>query len=565
MPRVPVITPQAVTAPIATPMQREAPVSAGLQVASQTLQGVGSMLSDIAEKEQRQAEAVEISDFETFAEERWTTDFYDDENGFRRLRGQEAFGQEQAFLESHEKALDERIAQIRSPRARRLAQARKAALLADRRRQIEQYLGKQREVAKSASKVARMATGLDALARNYSDPAARAESLESVRATIFELAPTEEAAEAEWIEYQQKAAGVIIQRYLDDNDVEGARAYYAQTADVLGVAGRDLKRQIEVVENRQKARRIVRDIIEGARGENGRVDVTAARARLAEIEDEGLLDEVEPLFERAVRAADDDWKRIINDNMNRALTQYERGGNSLGAIDPRVKDWLIEHAPKEWRAIERMARADADYWRRRQQERGAGGGESDEDLRARTDLIVDIQDNPDLYADMTSEEFFLTWRPRMSASSYKWAVTRFEQHKRRVANGMLATMGEFNIAVNGAMAENNITKNEDRKLFKGRMASWLDQYLSDHKKWPTQQEIRDEIARQVEDVKVKRWYGTGTTSRFRADPEDIIEESDSPEPPEAPRMSKRDRARQLWKQGVPADEADRILAAEGYE
>lgn len=504
-------------------MVRPAPVAAGFQVAGQALNQAGSMLTSIADKERKQAEKVQLTDLDTFAEETWTVDFHDDEHGFKRQKGQAAFGGEKDLISGYEKKLDEKIAGFASPRVREAAAQRKAQIMASRRREVENYIGQQREVAKGASLVARKATGLDSLALNYADPALRAETMADVEDSIRSLAVSDEVAEAEVAEYRKQADLVVLRRFLDEKDTKGAKAYFAQAADRLGKDASRVRREIETAGRDEEAEDKAIGFVEAARdGESGRVDRAKAEAKLDGIKDVGLRDEARRRLEHRLSLEERAWTRQEIDHENSAITAYERGGNSLAAISSQDKDWLIAYAPKRWQAIERMAQADADRWRL-QRERGerSGSKATPEETEAYGRFVLDLANDPQKYRTMTEEEFRAEWRTQLSDSTYKEAVQRLASHQQDKE----AVVGDQKRMREVAFASAGITVEADQKKLTVEMDNWIQSEKARPERngrAPSHKEIQEWLEKATEDVVMKgRVFGTTTRPRFLADPERI--------------------------------------------
>lgn len=561
MPRVPVWNGGVSSAALPTPMVR--PADSGLADLGRSLQQAGGEAFKVAEDARQKAEAIQINDVAAKQEAWWLERFHDDERGFKRLKGEAAFGGEKALFEEYEKERQTWLAGVGSERARAVADANTRARMLDHRGQAEGFLGQQRDVAAGASLVARKATTLDSLALHYADPEERARLVTHTEGAIRALSVSKEAAEADVAAWRKETDALVIRRFLDEKDAAGAKAYFAQARDRLGKDAARIGREIDAVGFDTEAEDRAVAFVEQATGENGRVRRDTAEAALDGIEDTKLRDEVRKRLEHRLSLSDRAWGRKIAEQVNLAIVQYEKGGNSLGAIDPRIKEWFLDEengAAAEWQSLEAMAQRDADRWRTLQQRKKGDAASDASDADALVALRIDIEERPEVYAEMSEEEFRAEWRKQLSDKSYKAAGTALASHKRRMAAGQLANMTEFRNSITGEIEWQGITSKKAQQDLRGAMARWLDQYLVGSKQqWPTQEQIRNELERQIVDVKVRGRLWDTKKPRYRTDADDeIVGETRA----EQPRLSEGERMDQLILEGRSDDEIAAILAEE---
>ncbi|MEK0096899.1 hypothetical protein, partial [Bordetella pertussis] len=63
-----------------------------------------------------------------------------------------------------------------------------------------------------------------------------------------------------------------------------------------------------------------------------------------------MRDEVEKRLPHAKEKLARGWKQRVDRFADAASSTYEQTRN-LGAVDPKVKSWLIDNAPDEWRKL----------------------------------------------------------------------------------------------------------------------------------------------------------------------------------------------------------------------
>jgi hypothetical protein len=286
------------------------------------------------------------------------------EPGFLSTRGKAAFDQSESVIadldKNRQKIAKEHFADAA---ARERWLARSNGMLADTERRVEQHSAQQFEVARKDALEGIRASAIEGVA-NASDAQSAANFTLNAEARIRELADSPEGAEADVARFRQDVLGVRIGRLLSDGDVEAAEGQYEAAKTHLGSMGPKVKHAIDQAKKAQavqafdvEAQKHVDMLVEVGTKPNGQPDLDVIDAKLSLIPPGKLRDEVEQRLGAAKEKAARRWKQRVDRFADDASSTYEKT-RSLGAVDPKVKSWLQENAPEEWKKLRKDAEAD---------------------------------------------------------------------------------------------------------------------------------------------------------------------------------------------------------------
>lgn len=277
--------------------------------------------------------------------------------GFLSTRGKEAYEKAAPTLDEVDKAR-QKIARelLKDPETRARWMVRSDAMLADTERKVEQHSAQQFAVAQRDALEGVRASALEGVA-NATDAQSAANFTLNAEARIRELAVSKEGAVADIAKFRQDALTVRINRLLSDGDVETAEGQYKAAEGHLGTQAPKLRHAIDTAKRAQaiqsfdvEAQKQVDGLIEAGTLPSGQPDLEVVDAKLSLIPPGKLKDEVEQRLGAAKEKAARRWKQRVDRFADDASSTYEKTG-SLGAVDPKVKSWLIDNAPDEWRKL----------------------------------------------------------------------------------------------------------------------------------------------------------------------------------------------------------------------
>jgi len=290
-----------------------------------------------------------------------------DEPGFLSTKGKDAYAQSGKVL----KDLEQQRQQIAkdhfsNPEARERWLTRSNGMLADSERRVETHAAQQFEVARKDALEGARASALDSIgnAKSPQDVAAIAQRTEE---RIRELALSKEGGDADVAKFREDALATRIGSLLIDDDVQQAEGQFNAAKDVLSVPVRSRVQSAIVAAKKAngvrkfdvEAQGIVDVLIDAGTSPVGKLDLEVVDSKASLIPPGPMKDEMEsrlgPAKEKALRR----WKQRVDQFAGQAGSTYEKTG-SLGAVDPRVKSWLIENAYEEWQKLRHDAERDVD-------------------------------------------------------------------------------------------------------------------------------------------------------------------------------------------------------------
>lgn len=420
--------------------------------------------------------------------------------GFMESRGLDA-GEKHAdtidALQADREALAENLA---NDDQRRMFEIASRDMLENTRRQAMGHVAGEYERAAQASKVARVETGLTAIANSYADEKTAAKVTAGVEADIRALQISPEAGNAEIAAFQKRATETRLNQFIGAKNWAGASAVLAKDRDKLGDRAGHFEAIIGAVKMDVEAEHAANELIQNALQKNGRVDATMARDRLQAIPEGPFKDEVAKRLDHGLALEDKGWNRRVSNVYESALTQYLKGG-TISKIDTRTKQWLIDEAPEEWLRLKRLSEADADHWRRLKE----GKGDTPAQVDALISAKADIDERQDFYRGLGDKDFLrqpilegLTPPQRKEIGNY-WVSMR----KRDPISD-----AEFNRVVTENIGEDpgGFESKLEEKAYRARMNSLRQEHLKNNQnKEPTFEDRERMHAKATRDITVDRW------------------------------------------------------------
>lgn len=288
--------------------------------------------------------------------------------GFFSTRGKEAYAKSGEVLEGlakrREQLAKDHFADL-ADRERWLAES--ADLYAGTERRVEQHAAQQFEVARKDALQGIVASSLEQIA-SVKDGAELQIIAENAEKHIRELQVSEEGGNEDIDRFRRDAIEVRIDSLLRDGDVKQARGQYASAKALLGTKADNVNARIVAAEKAQvvqandvEAQRIVDSVAESGTSPDGKPDFEVMDALLKKLPPGPVRDEVEKRLPYAKEKLARSWKQRVDRYADAASSTYEKT-RSLGAVDPKVKSWLIDKAPDEWKKLRKDAEADIARW-----------------------------------------------------------------------------------------------------------------------------------------------------------------------------------------------------------
>lgn len=453
-----------------------------------------------------------------------------------------------------------------SDRQRELFRNKARGIYQNSYKTIELHAAKQFAEAEEATLKARVVTSMAAIESGYTD----ADTVKSNSDVIFEIArkkalsPEDAAARVKTADEEINA--LRLRQYLKSGDYAGAEELYNNLRGRLGPKEDAYGKTIGEMKLSREGEFLARDAVEQSRDPEGRVDADAARRRLDRLGAGPLTDEARKRAEDRLADEEKAWKSKVSAVHSKALTAFYDAGESISAIDPQDRAWLIRNAPEKWGDItdlhaKKIAQGRAEISFRESRVKRVQGARNEEQVQAFEALQADIADNQAKYRNMSAEQFHSDWRPQLGEKLYQSAYKAFTS----VQKDNAASIDEFNRYVTGAINRSPLlTRKDEQNKFKGLMHEARRLKIESTGKPLTMSDFRE-----LEDTVWKReknWFGS--TKTVLREPEELAPTS-APTRPQVGgtpvgNVSKTDRIRQLLRAGKSDKEIAATLKAEGF-
>lgn len=277
--------------------------------------------------------------------------------GYFSTRGKAAFEASGAVLEQLEKdRQDVANGKFADPGARAKWLAKSSGTMADLHRQVEHHAAAQTAAAAQDALRGKLATSLQAIANDQDGSSTQALADDAEKA-IRELALTKEGGDAAAEAWKRDVVGTRIDALLGQGQVDLAEGQFKAARDVLGAKADEYSAKIaharktaDVARFDIEAQSAVDSIIAKNVTHEGQPNLAGMDAMLLTVPPGKLRDEMQQRLPAAKEMAAKRWKEKVDGYANAAGATYEKTLN-LGAVDPKVKGWLIDYAPDEWRKL----------------------------------------------------------------------------------------------------------------------------------------------------------------------------------------------------------------------
>lgn len=580
------------------PMPRNAPVGgfdALTRGAQQFGQGLGGQLEKAAaeydkreEESREKARAAEVAEGET----EWTKyrterkygrrasgkgEAFDaaeeafngeetEQPGYFNTKGDEAFEKAPETFDSIEKKRQEIADNMSDEDARQAFLKRTAPHLEEDRAHIEQYAGKQRQVADAATLEAREEAALEAIRANPNDWVGVTSETAALEEPIAKLGLSAEDKKARVEAWRRKAGVAQVVSQLNAGDWAAAeKTLESKRATIGDEAGEKLEAQIARLKGDHSAQAAASSIAAAAADkETGRINEAKALQLLEQTPIEqrkAVSDRLDHLIVQNERM----WRQEVSTTYDSAFSTYLQT-RDLDQVRPSTKAWLVKNAPEKWDELEQKAKRDREYWKKLLRGENAEGSTRAEQL-ALVELQSDLVRNPEKYANMSPQEFDYEWGARLSPSGYKIGGKAFAD----ASKGDRLSDAEFSTYVNQLVdtyprfaVENPADRQE--KLDKGQLADAFRADFGEARRAFRDREKRNPTMSEVQSPDFQKQIWTNALKRSGIKLEMQLPEMDfSDTPPiHAAKPSKAARARELKDTGLSNADIAKQLTAEGY-
>lgn len=414
MPRVPRYESRVRPADMPTPSLRVDPGNT-FTAAGESLQQAGALVTktalDIRDSERRSGErsrvardkasAAAVAEADAQLSSTFNQEFFTAPDALMKKVGDDALPRGQRALEVLEARAAELGQGLVDPEAQRVFGLRARGLLEDARRREAGHVDQQIQVARTAKARLAESEGLVAIANGYEDPQGLELQLARIETAMSTAANTPEDAARLAADTRRKGNMVALEAAVAAGKLEWAEARLAVVGDSLGADAEKVQRVVTAAKASRAAEQAAGGIVDGSRDKRtGWVDEGRAWAQVdaaPEKEREELRKRVAQRIAEA-RATERD---AIGGVYDKTFTGYLRGG--MAGVNVVDREWLIERAPKEWRALQQMARADADRFRARSGERESTA-DTPEEQAGFIDTLREMKAYPERFREMSAAQ-----------------------------------------------------------------------------------------------------------------------------------------------------------------
>ncbi len=364
----------------------------GIGQASQGFEAIDAMKQDRIAKAKAQAEAISFAEADAELQRRATIATVGDsasdsftldlsapagspeaeakrKTGYFSTRGKAAFEASGEVLEQLEKdRQDVANGKFADPGARAKWLAKSSGTMADLHRQVEHHAAQQTAAAAQDALKGKLDTTLAAIA-NDQDGSSTQALADDAEVAIRALATTEEGAEAAVRGWKRDVVGTRIDALLGRGQVDLAEGQFKAARDALGAKADEYSAKIaharktaDVARLDIEAQSAVDSIIAKNVTHEGQPNLAGMDAMLLTVPPGKLRDEMQQRLPAVKEMAAKRWKEKVDGYANAAGATYEKTLN-LGAVDPKVKGWLVDYAPDEWRKLRHDAEQHTNHLR----------------------------------------------------------------------------------------------------------------------------------------------------------------------------------------------------------
>lgn len=577
--RIPVLDgPQVSSRPVGTPYGG-GDQHAGGEVVAQGLAQLGEGLGRAAQKIEevrKRADAVAVNDLLTAYQSDVISalDGSGEQPGFMSTKGVEAQAKRADLLAGLEKRGGQLEESLSGDDQKKLFRQHAQKIYLGGRTRVESHVQQQRRTAEIASLDARAATSLTAIANSYADDAQVADTSKAVEQTIraFEAPMGAAVADAKVAEWRSKVAQTRLNQFLAAKDWQGAQAVFAQAKGDLGPAAAQYQKAIDGTKRDSAADGMAQQLAREFTGKDGRVDVTAALAKLDETggTDTALKDEARHRLEARVVEMDKAWKQDTEKVSDAAFGAYNTGG--WPAIPWALKQELNSRNPDLYHRLEK---------------------ESEMKLRgSRSDQAAARREQAERNKEALNNFLTLPASERATVKVDEWAMGRgldplglsdIKRHQRGsievVDKGLSVNSDKF---VGQAMAAGQgVAKSKKAKeQLKAEATLEFQRFIDQNKRPPSVDEALELTSKLVENTLEPGWlWGTNEVPEYERraherangviDPATPARPPGQPVPPGTtletpPKAPVGERYQQLKREGKSPKEIAETLNAEGY-
>lgn len=553
----------------------------GGELVGRGLQQLGAGLEQAAERARQarvKADSIRIADAETALQRAWQRRLHGSSEGGESVPGffsTKGVGAAEASSELYE-GLDEdkeRVAESLSQEQRRVFEQRARALRLDVARRVESHVAGQRDAAAEASLRARTETALNEIASNFADEETVATQMAALRAPIRALQLSPEDGAAKELRLEQEVARIRLNGFLGANDWKGAEALFARVKEKLGPQAVTIEKSIKGVKRNSVAEEEAIKAIEGARGEDRRVNGDLALASLDAIQDVEVRDEARRRTQERVLRAEQAWAKETDQVEKSAHALYDKGG--WGAIPYALTEELRVRSPAYWQRL----REDGERrWRQRKQD--ASEARREQAMRDREALLHFMARPPEerVSADVGKEY----GEVGLSIVGLREIQVRQRQAIDQQNRGLQASETEF-LGMARSSAQGVVKGKDNQKAFDAEARLEFARLEQQLKRTPSREEAKAAIGELLKEGLTKDgWFGRSSEMEWQRRARSRKEGGGEPaQPATAPstpaaapspgappallsKPSKAERVLQLNRQKLSPAEIVKVLQKEGY-
>lgn len=346
MPRIPTLQNTEQLRPLPNVRLRETPQS-GLAEFGRGIADIGTVLDDVRRQERAKADRAAFMEADRQLGTRENSLLYDPEAGAFTKQGKDALGITPSALSEYDKAGSEIEQTLTTDRQKLAFREALNQRRVDVERQLQRHEGNQREVHYAAERLAYQEAAQSSAILNYTDHGRVAKEIDKIRATIDQTPGL--SVEQRAVMLADKAAGVhtgIIDRYLANDQLKGAQAYYGANKGALsGESAIRVERALTQARDRLEAKAkqaIVNRYAATIMSEYTSAGPEAGAAELAKLAKSKLPPDVQRAVYTAVNADQSRLREVVQQENAAGLADlYTRIANNTAGNEANVEADLL--------------------------------------------------------------------------------------------------------------------------------------------------------------------------------------------------------------------------------
>lgn len=366
--KIPVLEgPRVESRPIGTPyssLNQDTGLGEVAQGLGQLNQGIGA--ADAAfRREKEKAEAFKVGEEDLRLGQAINTALHDKQSGFLLKQGENALDTDSAW-KTLKKAQEEGLSRLTGEEQKQTFLLRSGSRLEQAREAMERHAGGQRVKLYGQVAEGQVQLALDDASNDYDRPEKVAAAVELAKGPLLlhlrdNLGLPPEKIQAELKKFEAQVHVARLDRYLEAGNWQGAQALFSEVKDVLGEQRGRVGEAIQDKKRNSEAEKLSQQVVELARGRNGRVDGDYAADMLESLikDDSEMLAKARGLALQAAAREERAWDMETEKIGKSAYTAWNVAGwsgllrsglaDELNKRNPDLYNGLRERTERKWR------------------------------------------------------------------------------------------------------------------------------------------------------------------------------------------------------------------------